>query len=86
MRQGSAGARSLAARTSGGAGDRFPKRRRYREAGVPLYWVVDGAERSVEIWTPLDDFPMVERERLGWRPPGAHAPFTLSLEELFRPL
>ena len=28
--------------------DRFLKRVRYREAGVPLYWVVDGDERSVE--------------------------------------
>ena len=25
-------------------GDRFLKRLRYREAGVPLYWVVDGDE------------------------------------------
>jgi hypothetical protein len=48
--------------------------------------VVDGEERSVEIWTPADDFPVVEREGLQWHPPGAQAPFTLSLEELFRPL
>lgn len=27
-------------------------------------WLVDGDERSVEIWTPLDDFPALERERL----------------------
>ena len=71
---------------SSARGDRFLKRLRYREAGVPSYWVVDGDERSVEIWTPSDDFPVVERERLGWQPPGARAPFTLSLEELFRPL
>jgi Uma2 family endonuclease len=38
---------------------------RYREAGVPLYWVVDGDERMVEVWTPADDFPAVERERPG---------------------
>ena len=37
--------------------DRFLKRLRYREAGVPLYWVVDADDRSVEIWTPRDDFP-----------------------------
>jgi Uma2 family endonuclease len=66
--------------------DRFLKRLRYREAGVPLYWVVDGEERSVEIWTPADDFPEVERERLKWHPSGAQAPLTLRLEELFRPL
>jgi Uma2 family endonuclease len=30
-------------------GDRFLKWVRYREAGVPLYWVVAGDEKSVEI-------------------------------------
>jgi Uma2 family endonuclease len=67
-------------------GDRFLKRLRYREAGVPLYWVVDGDERSVEVWTPRDDFPASERERLVWQPSGAREPFTLGLEELFRAL
>ena len=67
-------------------GDRLLKRLRYREAGVPLYWVVDGDERMVEIWTPTDDFPAFERERLEWHPPGARQPFALSLAELFRPL
>src|SRR5688500_13693440 len=67
-------------------GDRFLKRLRYREAGVPLYWVVDGAEQAVEIWTPSDEFPTVERERLVWHPAGAREPLTLSLEELFRPM
>jgi Uma2 family endonuclease len=28
-------------------GDRFLKRLRYREAGVPLYWLVDGDERTL---------------------------------------
>ncbi len=65
-------------------GDRTLKRLRYREASVPLYWLVDGDERSVEVWTPADDFPAIERERLVWRAPGAREPFTLSLEELFR--
>ena len=67
-------------------GDRFLKRLRYREAGVPLYWVVDGDERVVEVWTPTDDFPAFERERLVWNSEGAAEPFTLELEELFRPL
>jgi Uma2 family endonuclease len=66
--------------------DRFLKRLRYREAGVPLYWVVDGDERSVEVWTPADDFPAVERERLEWRPAGPGEPFALRLEDLFRPI
>ncbi|MGH7511924.1 MAG: Uma2 family endonuclease [Gemmatimonadales bacterium] len=67
-------------------GDRFLKRLRYRDAGVPLYWVVDGDERSVEVWTPADDFPAVQRERLVWHPVGTREPFTLDLEELFRPV
>lgn len=71
---------------SSARGDRFLKRLRYREAGVPLYWLVDGDERSVEIWTPRDDFPALEREHLMWHPAGVREPFTLSLEELFRPL
>jgi Uma2 family endonuclease len=66
--------------------DRFVKRLRYREAGVPRYWVVDGDAHSVEVWTPADDFPRVERELLVWHPAGAREPFTLALEELFRPL
>ena len=67
-------------------GDRFLKRIRYREAGVPLYWIVDGDAHSVEAWTPADDFPRVEDERLAWHPAGAREPFTLELVELFRPL
>jgi Uma2 family endonuclease len=67
-------------------GDRFLKRLRYREAGVPLYWLVDGDERSVEIWTPSDEFPLLERERLIWHPAGAPRPFELDLQALFRPV
>jgi Uma2 family endonuclease len=66
--------------------DRFAKRRLYQEQHVPLYWVVDGDERVVEVWTPEALFPTVEREQLVWEPAGASAPFTLGLEELFRPL
>jgi Uma2 family endonuclease len=66
--------------------DRFLKRLRYREAGVPLYWLIDGDERSVEIWTPSDDFPTIERDRLVWQPRGNREPFTLQLEDLFRPV
>ncbi len=67
-------------------GDRVLKRIRYRQAGVPLYWVVDGDDRSVEVWTPEDDFPLIERERLVWHPAGAREPFTMTIEELFRPV
>ena len=66
--------------------DRFTKRRLYQEQDVPLYWVVDGDERVVEVWTPGAPFPQVELERLYWHPTGASVPFTLALEELFRPI
>lgn len=67
-------------------GDRFLKRLRYREAGVNLYWIVNGDDRSVEVWTPADEFPAFERERLVWQPAGAREHFTLPLEDLFRPI
>ena len=66
--------------------DRFIKRRRYQEAGVPLYWIVDADERQVEIWTPADVFPHLERERVVWHPSMVAVPFSLSLPELFRPV
>src|SRR3989454_5360442 len=66
--------------------DRFTKRRRYQEARVPVYWVVDGADHLVEVWTPDAEFPAIERQRLGWRPAGARQPFTLELADLFRPV
>jgi Uma2 family endonuclease len=67
-------------------GDRFLKRLRYQHAGVPLYWVIDADEQTVEVWTPEVDFPAVEQERLVWRPSNAAEPFVLSLESLFRPV
>jgi Uma2 family endonuclease len=67
-------------------GDRFTKRKRYQDAGVPLYWIVDADEHVVEVWTPADEFPSFERERLTWHPAGAAAAFTFELAELFRPL
>ncbi|MDQ3698484.1 MAG: Uma2 family endonuclease [Gemmatimonadota bacterium] len=66
--------------------DRFTKRRVYQAQGVPLYWLVDGDRHEVEVWTPEATFPAVERERLMWRPEGAHEAFTLELAALFRPV
>ena len=64
--------------------DRFTKRRLYQDERVPLYWIVDAEDRHVEVWTPADDFPQLERERLVWHPDGALTPFVLPLAELFR--
>ncbi len=41
--------------------DRFAKRRRYQEAGVPLYWIVDPDREQVEISTPDAAAPLFER-------------------------
>ena len=66
--------------------DRFTKRHRYQEAGVPFYWIVDGAEQRAEVWTQDAEFPVIETERLVWRPAGAVQTFTLELADLFRPV
>ncbi|MGH7664324.1 MAG: Uma2 family endonuclease [Gemmatimonadaceae bacterium] len=64
--------------------DRFTKRRLYQEAGVPLYWIVDGEGQCVDVWTPDAKFPQIEHERLVWHPAGVSAPFALQLAELFK--
>ena len=66
--------------------DRFTKRRVYQEHGVPLYWVVDGEARQVDVWQRDAEFPDIAHEQLGWQPPGARRSFTLALAELFRPV
>jgi Uma2 family endonuclease len=66
--------------------DRFTKRRLYQEQGVPVYWMVDGEAALIEVWTPDMDLPIVERERVTWRPAGAGHPFVLDLQDLFRPI
>ena len=64
--------------------DRFLKRRRYQEAGVPLDWIVDGEARQVEVWTPADLFPRIESRTLICHPAGAAEPFRLEVSDLFR--
>ncbi|HJS48481.1 MAG TPA: Uma2 family endonuclease [Gemmatimonadales bacterium] len=64
--------------------DRFTKRRLYQEAGVPAYWMVDVDSGAVEVWTPADEFPRVEREQVEWRPAGAGEGLVLSLDRLLR--
>ncbi len=66
--------------------DRFTKRRRYQEARVPVYWIIDPQAQAVEIWTPNATFPQVERERISWRPDWAAEPLEIELAELFRPV
>ncbi len=66
--------------------DRFTKRRLYQEVGVPTYWVIDPDAHAVEVWTPDDTFPTVERERVTWQPTGTAEAFALELKELFKPI
>jgi Uma2 family endonuclease len=66
--------------------DRFTKRRLYQEREVGLYWVIDGDAHTAEVWTARDSTPRVEREMLVWHPAGASAAFTITLDELFRPI
>ena len=66
--------------------DRFTKRRLYQEVGVALYWVIDADAGTTEIWTPSDQLPRTETERLVWSPPQASQPFQATLGELLRPI
>ena len=52
----------------------------------PFCWMIDADARSAEVWTQDAVFPRVERELLVWQPLGASSPFTLSLQELLRPI
>jgi Uma2 family endonuclease len=63
--------------------DRFDKRRVYQDRSVALYWIIDPRTRTVEIWTPEAQAPVVERVRLTWAPPGANEVFSIGLDELF---
>lgn len=66
--------------------DRFTKRRLFQEVGIPTYWIVDGDGQAVEVWTPDQRFPEIERERLMWCPYPDREPLTLDLNELFHPI
>ncbi len=66
--------------------DRFTKRRLYQEVEIPDYWIVDPAQRLVELWTPRKELPAVETREVTWHPEGVGTPLTVNLEELFRPI
>lgn len=49
--------------------DRVKKPPRYREFGVPEYWVVDPETRSIEVHRlAADEAPEIHRDTLRWRP------------------
>jgi len=63
--------------------DRFRKRILYQQQRVPLYWIVDPEQELAEVWTPDDEFPVIERERLAWHPEGTAEPLVITLAALF---
>ncbi len=63
--------------------DRIIKRDFYMEHGVAEYWIVDGAARVFERWTPTQETPAVERTGVEWWPEGASRPFVLDVPKFF---
>jgi Uma2 family endonuclease len=66
--------------------DRFTKRRLYQDVRIPTYWIVDAEAGQVEVWSPDDNLPSIERTRVVWTPPDAGQPLTIDLNRLFRPI
>ena len=63
--------------------DRTTKRRRYQQAGIPEYWIVDMDARVIERWRPGDDRPEILAERMAWQPQPGVAGFVLELPGFF---
>jgi Uma2 family endonuclease len=59
------------------------KRQEYQAHGIPQYWIVDGMERHVEVWTSAARAPVIERERLTWRHPALDQECVIDLLKLF---
>jgi Uma2 family endonuclease len=66
--------------------DRFTKRVEFQREGVPLYWVIDPLDRTVEAWEPSRELPSPVTDALRWHPAGAREPFVLPLSDLFAEL
>lgn len=63
--------------------DRILKRAEYQAHGVPQYWIVDGDQRHVEVWTPDAQEPVTLRDRLVWRHPLLDDDCVIDLVRLF---
>ena len=62
--------------------DRVEKRRLYREASIPDYWIVDGETRTIRVMRPRREDSDIT-DSLVWHPLGASAPFTLDVADVF---
>ena len=68
--------------------DRIRKPRRYQEAGIRDYWVLDPEVRAVESYD-LRESELVgrpENERLFWKPGATAPPLAVAVQPLFRGL
>jgi Uma2 family endonuclease len=63
--------------------DRTLKRPVYQAHGIPQYWIVDGDQRHVEVWTPDATSPVTLRDRLVWRHPALDDDCVIDLVRLF---
>lgn len=63
--------------------DRFTKRRKYLDQGVPEYWIVDLDQRTVERWHPGEECPVIVRDAIEWRAPGAATSCHIALQSFF---
>lgn len=64
--------------------DRNRKRRKYQDAGVGEYWIVDTDARLIERWKPGDGRPEILTERIEWGPDPVAAPLVIDLGDYFR--
>jgi len=62
--------------------DRNEKRTFYREASVPEYWIVDGADRTITIVKPMSADEVI-RDTMCWHPMGASEPLCFDMSEVF---
>lgn len=62
--------------------DRDFKRAAYFALGVQQVWLVDIADRSIDVWT-APDAHVVEREVVRWRVPTSDVVVTIDLRDLF---
>ncbi len=58
------------------------KRELYMKEGIPEYWIVDGAARTITVVLPERE-PLVVSDRLTWAPAGASEPLTFDVARVF---
>lgn len=66
--------------------DRGRKRALYQETGVREYWVVDIAQRHIEVWRPGALTAEIHDDRLDWQPDPTVTALTIEVPRLFADL